>query len=73
MDDGDGPYLIIDDGSDANGLIHLGVEMEEQYSITNKMSDFGVLDFKNNELRDMYNILQFILYLGFPSESHIYL
>ena len=53
----DGPDLIVDDGSDATGLIHLGVEMEEQYSITNKMPDFGVLDLKNNELHNMYNII----------------
>ena len=52
-----GPDLIIDDGSDATGLIHMGVQYEKEFAITRKLPDFGELDLKNNELHNMYNII----------------
>jgi adenosylhomocysteinase len=56
-DNDQGPDLIVDDGSDATGLIHMGVKYEKEYSKTGIMPDFGILDLKSNELHNMYNII----------------
>ena len=52
-----GPDLLIDDGSDATGLIHMGVKYEKEYEKTGILPDFGILDIKNNELHNMYRII----------------
>jgi len=36
-DDGEGPDLIVDDGSDATGLIHIGSRYETEYKLTGKL------------------------------------
>ena len=52
-----GPDLLVDDGSDATGLIHMGVKYEKEYQTTGNLPDFGELDIKNNELHNMYRII----------------
>ena len=52
-----GPDLIVDDGSDATSLIHLGVKYEIEYENTGKKPDFGELDLQHNELHNMYHII----------------
>ena len=53
----DGPDLLIDDGSDATGLIHMGVKYEKEYEKTGILPDFGTLDILNSELDNMYRII----------------
>lgn len=37
--DRDGPDMIVDDGGDATGLIHLGVKLEQEYASSGKLPD----------------------------------
>ena len=53
----EGPDMIVDDGSDATMLIHLGVKYEKEYQETGKLPDFGELDVDNNEMHNVYQII----------------
>ena len=53
----EGPDMIVDDGSDATMLIHLGVKYEKEYQETGKLPEFGELDVDNNEMHNVYKII----------------
>ena len=55
--DDDGPDMIVDDGSDATMLIHIGVKYEKEYQKTGILPDFGILDTDNNEMDNVYAII----------------
>ena len=56
-DNSDGPDLIVDDGSDATSLIHIGVKYETEFEKTNTYPNFGELDLLNNEMHNVLNII----------------
>ncbi len=53
----DGPDMIVDDGSDATMLIHMGVKYEKEFQETGKLPEFGELDINNNEMHNVYKII----------------
>ena len=55
---GEGPDMIVDDGSDATMLIHEGVKYEKLYDETGVLPDFGKLDLVNNEFDCVLNIIK---------------